>query len=200
MEKTFEELKKEFIEKFDQDDSDIHNELVDDLSYLLKVYQHTPPPTGTHETSVLLLQDALNQQKQQLKDAENLKPFKEPRQDSVRVNAIKNLKGFIAELEDAINILQSHTPPPGMEGVMRRVEALPTYESYEKDKVINRDAVLEIIRATPVIKAKIWKSIATGHNLTTDCKMLNDLDYYDEQPDYINRSAIPFEIEILLPE
>jgi predicted RNase H-like nuclease (RuvC/YqgF family) len=58
------------------------------------------------QTAILLLQDALNQQKLALKEAEN---FNAQGQAKVafKVRAIYNLKEVIKELERAISILQS---------------------------------------------------------------------------------------------
>lgn len=62
------------------------------------------------ELPILLLTDSLNQQREQLILAEkNSTKANNEKQVELYNRAIQNLKGFIAELESAIKILNEHT-------------------------------------------------------------------------------------------
>lgn len=59
------------------------------------------------EVPILILEDALRDQKEQLSKSEKFIP-KNDKQDKLKSTGIANLNGFIAEIEEAINILKSN--------------------------------------------------------------------------------------------
>jgi hypothetical protein len=59
------------------------------------------------ETAILILQDSLNEQKQQLSLAEKRQnDYKNEKQKLMKMKAVNNLKGFIADIENAIKTLE----------------------------------------------------------------------------------------------
>ena len=58
------------------------------------------------ETPILILEDALIQQKEQLKQLKKKRIFHNPKQEILVNKAINNVKVFIAEIEEALNILK----------------------------------------------------------------------------------------------
>ena len=63
------------------------------------------------ELPILLLEDALLQQKEQLNDALRRNKDKTAQAYEFRLKAIKNLKCFIAELEEGISVLKNVNKP-----------------------------------------------------------------------------------------
>lgn len=60
------------------------------------------------EVPILILEDALIQQKEQLEQLNKKRIFHNNKQLKLIRKAQKNLKGFIDEIEKALNILKSH--------------------------------------------------------------------------------------------
>jgi hypothetical protein len=110
------------------------------------------------------------------------------------------LVGDMHEIERIV--MEEITPPPGIESLIKRVEGLklddPNYDETRGYNLALVD-VLEILRSTPVIKAKALRA-DNGQFVMVDNIMLSNMGYHPKIEKAVRyESEQLIDIEILIP-